>query len=211
MLNVSCFSDTHGQHRNAQLNRWFENNPGDILIFAGDLQKNISDNGLDFLQWFSELPYKKKVLTFGNHDWNHQQITERANDYKDLYVLNQTSVKLMGVRIFASPYSLPFCNWWFMKPETELEDLYAKIPENTDILVTHTPAFETLDECENGYNLGSMSLRDRVAELKKLKVHVVGHCHEAYGRNKYKNLTSYNGSVLDSKYRLVHSPITFNI
>ena len=65
MTKIIVFSDLHGQISN-KLTQWFFNHPGDILAFAGDIQKNHFDYGEGFLYWLNELPYTHKIITFGN-------------------------------------------------------------------------------------------------------------------------------------------------
>lgn len=212
MVKIICFSDTHGQHKSKELNKWFTQHPGDILIFAGDLQLNHFDDGLDFLNWIAGLPFKKKVITFGNHDGNYDILIKEAKKYKnDVVVLNHGKVKLFGINIFGSPYSINFMNWWFMKSEPELDDLYKKIPSDTNILITHTPAFSILDKGVNGYSLGSASLANRIEELPKLKYHICGHIHESYGKEKRGKVTHLNASLLNHEYQLVNLPHIFTI
>jgi len=211
MVRIVCFSDTHGQHRAKKLNKWIEQNPADILVFAGDLQLNSLDDGTDFLNWVSGTPYAYKIVTFGNHDGNYDIFTNEARKFKDVIILNQGFKSVLGVRFFASPYSLNFCNWWFMKSETELEDMYSKIPKDTQVLITHTPVYGILDKPINGFSCGSESLKNRIEELPKLKYHICGHIHEGYGKEKQGKITYINGSLLNYKYEMVNVPIKFTI
>jgi len=209
MIRIACFSDTHGDHRNPKLVRWFNQNSGDILIFAGDYQINRLDSGIDFLNWISELPFKKKVITFGNHDNNYELVMEESKKHEDIIILNHNKVKLFGINIFASPYSVNFGNWWFMQSEPELEDLYAKIPSDTEILITHSPAKGMLDATLNGYSAGSLALAERIKQLPKLKYHICGHIHEGYGKEKLNGITFYNSSLLNFGYEMTHLPHLF--
>jgi Icc-related predicted phosphoesterase len=55
-------------------------------------------------------------------------------------------------------------------------------------------------------------LRDRVAELKDLKLHVCGHIHEAYGRFETGNgVILVNASVLNHRYYMTNEPIIIEI
>jgi Icc-related predicted phosphoesterase len=205
-MKITCLSDTHGQHNSKKLNKWFTENPSDILIFAGDMQRNHYDDGKDFLLWLNNLPYTYKVMTFGNHDCNAQDIIIESKKYKNLFVLNHESINIEGINFFGSPYSLPFLNWWFMQTEWELEKLYEQIPDNTNILFTHGCPFNILDKTKDGILTGSKSLLNRIDELKNLKYCIFGHLHENYGRIKIGNIEFINSSVLDERYRLVNNP-----
>jgi Icc-related predicted phosphoesterase len=206
-VKITCLSDTHGQHNSKKLNKWLAENSGDILIFAGDLQLNQYDDGKNFLSWMNDLSYKYKLMTFGNHDCNFQIIIDESKKYKNLFVLNHEFINIEGINIFGSPYSLPFLNWWFMKTESELGELYKLIPDNTNILFTHGCPFGILDKTEGGVLTGSKSLLNRIKELKDLKYCISGHIHEQYGKVKYDNVEFINASLLEEKYRLINTPI----
>lgn len=210
-------SDTHGQHRSKKLNKFLHENPADVLLFVGDYQRNHFDDGIDFIDWLHDLPFKYKVITFGNHDGNFEYAVNRTGIYNDIIVLNNDFTVIEGIKIWGSPYSLTFFDWWFMKSDKELEEIYKEIPDDVNILMTHTPAFGILDMTKDGILTGSMSLLNRIKELKKLKYHVCGHIHEQSGTcamNKYlslKNIHFINTSVLNEKYQLAHDPQIFEI
>jgi Icc-related predicted phosphoesterase len=208
MTKIVAFSDLHGQY-SKKLTGWFNNHPADILLFAGDLQKNNFDDGKKFLQWLDKLPYKHKVLTFGNHDCNYIYTLDQAKLYNNIHFLFNQSIILEGIKFFGSPNSRIFGSWSFMNTEKELKDIYDTIPEDTNILITHTPAFEILDLTRSGENAGSHSLRKRIKELKYLKYHIVGHIHEGFGAITEGDLKIFNTSLLDEKYRSVHMPVIF--
>jgi Icc-related predicted phosphoesterase len=210
MTKIVCFSDIHGQ-MSKSLKDWFINNPGDILLFAGDIQVNQTDDGKAFLAWVHSLPFEFKVITFGNHDSNAAFMLEEARSYKDITILNHQAATIKGIKIFASPYSLPFGSWWFMASEAELKNLYEAIPEDTEMLVTHGGAFEILDKTVRGDSTGSTSLRNRIGELPNLKYHVHGHIHEAYGGTEIDGVTRINCSVLNEAYKLRNNPVILNL
>jgi Icc-related predicted phosphoesterase len=205
-----ALSDTHGQHCSKKLNKFLQENPADVLLFAGDYQRNHFDNGIDFIDWLHELPFKYKVMTFGNHDGNWEYAVNRTRVYNDIIVLNNDSAIIEGIKIWGSPYSLIFMDWWFMKSDKELEEIYKYIPNDINILMTHTPAFGILDMTKDGILTGSMSLLNRIKELKKLKYHVGAHIHENGGKceNAY-GIKFINTSILNEKYQLVNNPILF--
>jgi Icc-related predicted phosphoesterase len=208
MTSIVSFSDIHGQY-SKKLTQWFIDHPADILLFAGDIQKNNFDDGKEFVEWLNMLPYKNKVIIFGNHDSNYEYIEEYAKEYEEITILNNSSITIDGINIYGSPHSLTFGNWWFQKTEQELEELYKQIPNNTNIIMTHSPVFGILDKTIDGRLTGSMSLLKRIQELPKLKYHVGAHIHEAKGIVKIDNVTYINASLLDEKYRLVNDPVLF--
>lgn len=206
MKKIICFSDTHGKHH--KMTDWFLKNPADILIFAGDYQFNDMDFGIDFISWFASLPYKQKVMTFGNHDGNFDIVTNEVfSHYKEITVLNHKYSEVLGIKFFGTPYSLHFSTWSFMEDEERLAELYAQIPDDIEILVTHSPASGILDETTRKNRAGSVSLLDRIKQLKNLKLVVCGHIHEARGMKVVDGVTYVNCATVDRQYAQLHDPI----
>ena len=65
---------------------------------------------------------------------------------------------------------------------------YAHIPENTDILITHSPAYGILD-FDDGINYGSEEILERLPSLPNLKAHLFGHIHAQHGLDE-RHLTA---------------------
>ena len=210
MTKIVAFSDLHGQY-SKKLTRWFNEHPADILLFAGDLQLNGYDDGSFFLQWLNSLPYKHKVMIFGNHDGNYDYTMEEVKKYTSIHILNNESITIDRIKIWGSPYSVQFGEWWFMKPDNELAEMYENVPDDTDILLTHTPMYGFLDRTIDGVSAGSISLETRFRDLLELKYHVCGHIHEGAGKMGFGTTGIINCSVLDEKYRLVNDPVIFEI
>lgn len=59
--------------------------------------------------------------------------------------------------------------------------IYNRIPQDTDILITHTPPFMTLDATKKGKHAGCPVLSAKLAELRRCRLHVFGHIHECAG------------------------------
>ena len=59
--------------------------------------------------------------------------------------------------------------------------VYSKIPNDTEILLTHTPAENILDETKKGVRAGCGVLARKMEELERCRLHVFGHIHEARG------------------------------
>ena len=60
-------------------------------------------------------------------------------------------------------------------------DIYARIPPDTEILLTHTPPYDVLDKTRRGKNAGCDVLAARLEQLHACRLHVFGHIHEAHG------------------------------
>ena len=79
-----------------------------------------------------------------------------------------------------------------------------KCMNDTDVLVTHEPPMMILDK-SNGTHWGNLPLRNKVMQIK-LQLHLFGHAHEAYGRERHANTIYSNAVVLDDQYRMCNKP-----
>ncbi|KAK9898374.1 Metallo-dependent phosphatase [Cystobasidium minutum MCA 4210] len=87
-------------------------------------------------------------------------------------------------KIFGSPWSAAFCSMAFNIPRGDpSRDLYSRIPDSTDILLTHGPPYGMLDTIVHGRrSVGCDKLLERLQTgLPNLKLHIWGHIHESRG------------------------------
>lgn len=189
-IKIACISDTHNQHHGIQIPEC------DILLHAGDFSYMGKAQDIIALDnWFGELKVSGKVkeivLIAGNHDWLCEtDPSYAASLFKNCIYLNEQPVEVMGLKIFGSPIQPEFCDWAFnRKRGAEIARNWAKIPDDTQVLVTHGPPWGILDQVwGNPYNsvtgpenLGCRELRKRTDELEHLKLHVFGHIHDSNG------------------------------
>jgi Icc-related predicted phosphoesterase len=116
------------------------------------------------------------------------------------------------VKIYGSPWQPEFFNWAFNLPRKgeELKRRWNNIPTDTDILITHGPAYGYVDQViGRTEHLGCELLADRIKEIKP-KIHVCGHIHS--GRNVvFDDGTLYiNASVLNERYEYNYKPIVID-
>ena len=91
----------------------------------------------------------------------------------------------------------------------KLAEKWAKIPGNTDILITHGPAHGMLDWTMTGQRVGCEDLFHRIMEVQP-KIHVFGHIHCAYGQKSFHGVEFLNASVLDERYEHANKPIVID-
>lgn len=213
-MKITCISDTHFKHRYIDTREF---STTDILIHAGDFTGNgNASQTLSFLQWYSDLNVPNKILVAGNHDFSacSEDFPSMLAQFPSITYLRNSSVTIDGLVIWGSPYSNIFGQWAFMKDDFELYNIWEQIPANTNIVITHGPAYSIADKVVNAYDrdphVGSQSLRDKLKKLKHLKLHVTGHIHESYGTylGKY---TTVNASVCDLSYVPFNKPISLHI
>ncbi len=204
-----AISDTHCRHLNLKLPK------GDVLLHAGDISyKGEKKEMADFLQWFGKLNYTYKIFIAGNHDFFFEKAKPADIESmvpKDVIYLNDSGININNISVWGSPVTPWFYNWAFNRYRgAAIKKHWDMIPANTDILITHGPAFEFHDVVVNGTNTGCKDLLHRIKELKP-KVHVCGHIHEGYGNTLIGATRFINASVLNESYELVNKPVVFEL
>lgn len=206
-MKIVIISDTHNKHRQLVLPE------GDLIIHAGDVSEGGTNREcLEFLQWFSQLPFKHKVFIAGNHDFMFERTDSTPIAIPDgVIYLRDNSCEIEGLRIYGSPYTPEFYNWAFMKKRgVEIRKVWENIPSKLDILVTHGPPFKVLDRNLYGVFTGCEDLLEKVKEVKP-KIHAFGHIHEAYGRHEENGIKFINASCLNENYRLVNKAVEIEL
>ena len=204
-----AIADTHCRHHNLRLPK------GDVLLHAGDISyRGGKAEVLDFLQWFAKQNFKHKIFIAGNHDFYFEKKTpDQIHSFlpPGVVYLNNSGIDIDGVRIWGSPITPWYFQWAFnLKRGPAMHKQWQLIPEQTDILMTHGPAYGILDIVLNGNHAGCKDLLDRI-DVVKPKVHVCGHIHEGYGNLVKKNTRFINASVLNESYELVNRPVSFEL
>jgi Icc-related predicted phosphoesterase len=211
-MRLVLLSDTHA----LPLTEW--NVPdGDVLIHAGDFCQGRTVH-LDAVRVFNDemaaLPHKHKLLVGGNHDWPLQLDAEEARKMLTAVTyIEDGSLTICGVKFYGSPWQPDFRLWAFnlQRRCPELKAKWAAIPDNTDVLITHTPPFGVLDFSSSAQeNVGCELLRRRL-EFISPKLHVFGHVHEGRGQEINNDTVCINASSVDSDYEPVHKPVVVDL
>ena len=178
-MKFTFISDTHTKHHN------LNTGSGDVLIHCGDFtNRGELPSVLSFAQYMQKQDFKYKIVIAGNHDFcfedERKAQAEKCFEDHDIIYLNDSGVDINGIKIWGSPVQPAFFDWAFnRKRGEELRAHWALIPEDTDILLTHGPAYGILDHCPNG-RVGCEDLLVTINKIKP-KVHAFGHIHEGYG------------------------------
>lgn len=183
-IRVVCLSDTH--------DNIVSNVPdGDLLIHAGDLTNSGTVEDIQKqLDWLASLPHRHKVFVAGNHDSYFDPKSRkavdkkqgRAPDLKGLHYLQDDMVTLefKGGRMLNvyGAADIPECGGTdnAFQYQRHLGPWLGRIPNETDVLVTHTPPRYHLD-----LDLGCDNLLMEIWRVKP-KLHVFGHVHWGAGR-----------------------------
>lgn len=219
-MRIVTISDTHEKHHSVRV-PW-----GDVLIHTGDATYNGSRQAVtSFLMWLEEQPHEYKVFVAGNHDRLFESDPEAAKELLRRYApsvnyLNGTSVVLSDPEqpdrefvVWGTPYTPKFYDWAFQfrRNSPEAEALWASIPSNVDILLTHGPSFGILDLNPHGTHVGCEVLRERIRALPRLKAHVFGHIHHSYGIIERNGVVFANSAICDEGYQPTRKPHEFDL
>ena len=205
-MKLQLISDTHGKHHEMIIDESV-----DMIVHAGDStnQYNIIDNEIEFgsfINWFSNLNIKHKVLIAGNHDaWALRKFNRELCKTLGVTYLEDDYVAIEGKLIFGSPWSPTFNTWHFMKSRAKLGTHWNDVlTEGIDLLITHTPPKGVLDLAENaGHNLEMCGCSGLMKAVKKYKPkhHVFGHIHNNkdivnFGQRVMGDTNFYNVSAV---------------
>lgn len=203
-MKLVCISDTHGDHEKVTLPS------GDVLIHAGDLTGHGTEEETQaFFRWFGRQAFDYKICVAGNHDTFVEQdpiACQQMADSVGVVFLNDTGCSIDGVSFWGSPITPRFFHWSFMRdPGADIEAHWDLIPTDTDVLITHGPAYGILDQVdrENGdkEHTGCPSLLKKI-QLVKPQFHVFGHIHEDYGRVEEEGVSHCNVSTMNKQYQI---------
>lgn len=220
---IDCVADLHGHYPKLE--------GGDLLIIAGDLTaKDTHAEWIEYLNWLSVQKYEQIIYITGNHD-NTLEIPSKCLSLLDdpgipqnrwaeeIIYLYDSGTDFEGFKIWGSPWTQSFegmnpkCKAFTFDTDKELAEKWALIPDDIDILITHSPPYGIFDEVKDYYSgkiesVGSKTLLKKSLDIKpKLKLHVFGHIHENYGQMTIANRIFINASLVNEYYKPVNKPI----
>lgn len=188
----------------------------DIILLAGDIcplskaKRQLFWMEYQFKKWLIDVG-KPVFACAGNHDWPLAENREKIESFNLPWTyLQDEFVEYEGLKIYGTPWQRRFYDWAFNLEEHQLMGKWNLIPDDVDILICHSPPKYYGDMGSNGFFLGSESLTWRIQEISP-KLVVFGHIHEGRGQWQFKGTTLANVTMLDGKYRQVHSPFVIEI
>jgi Icc-related predicted phosphoesterase len=207
MPKIVFISDTHGFYKQLSLPE------GDILVHSGDFGPRGTLSELkDFHRWMISQPHQYKVFIAGNHDWCFEREPSAARKVLEgSTYLQDEAATIMGLQFYGSPWQPRFYDWAFnLDRGAPLEKVWAKIPDTTDVLVTHGPPYGILDATSRGEKVGCEDLLERVQKVRP-RLHLFGHIHEGYGVQEVGGTTFGNGAICDLRYVPRNLPLVFEV
>ena len=208
-MKIWHISDTHGTH-----SRLIIPTDVDMVIHSGDAS-NSRDSGinnnemLNFIDWYSKLPIKKKIYVAGNHDVSIQRlmIPRGYMEGAGITYLENSWQKVLGLKIWGSPITPSFgVGWAWNMSRHKTHRVWDTIPDDTDVVVTHGPPKNRLDLTWNVQgNLeqcGDNSLSAAILRVSP-KLHLFGHVHNCKDLKNSGILKPSNEGVLYSNASVV--------
>lgn len=226
-MKIACLSDTHLKHKDVETYGIPE---ADVLIHAGDFSNRGTLREFQlFLSFLYNLPHKKIIFIAGNHDLifeaRRKEMRSLMNDlavdtnYRIVY-LDESGIEVDGLRFYGLPHQPRFHNWAFNRDPMGMEAVCSRIPENTDVLITHGPPREILDvpghphkhdELGNIRHCGCPILKRHIFERVKPKAHIFGHIHGSAGVETINGIEFVNAASLGEDYTTINPPITIEL
>ena len=192
-MKILHLSDTHNCHH-----RLRDLPEADVVVHSGDFcMVGTEQEAIDFLNWFCDLPYKHKIFICGNHDDCLYGANINGLDDNVHYLCN-SGIEIEGLKFYGVPMFMCDC-------VTDRQNLnYDKIPIDTDILITHTPAYGILDFDDN-INYGSEVLLQAATNVN-LRIHLFGHIHKQHGITTIGTTIFSNGAIMNEDYSIHNHP-----
>ena len=193
-MTILHLSDTHGCHR-----RLRDLPEADVVVHSGDFTMNGSESeSIDFMNWFCDLPYRHKVFICGNHDDCLYGAAIDGLDANVNYLCN-SGIEIEGLKFYGVPMFMEDCI-------TDRQSRnYASIPNDTEVLITHSPAYGILD-FDDDINYGSEEILEIIPILHNLKAHLFGHIHARNGIMEQNGVIFSNGAIMNADYTILIRP-----
>ena len=194
MQRIVVMSDTH------MLHRMLDVPDGDIAVHCGDWSgaDEIAQYE-DFFSWYSALPHRHKILVAGKHESlmsGFGKIMRRKIPSNISYLEDRRTV-INGLKFWGSPRTVGF--QWMAFTHRKIdhpERIWAGIPDDTDVLVTHGPPYGILDRNYGGQHIGDRDLLERVQQIRP-RSHLFGHVHDDSGELLQDGTHFINAAVGD--------------
>lgn len=207
-MQLTITSDTHGQQEK------LDHLSGDVLIHCGDIFNFISrsEDEIDHMdEWFGKQDFDLILCIGGNHDLSlERRLVSKAQPFNNAIFLNGETFKYQGFNFFGASWVPELEHQAFYADDQLLTQEWSLIPDDTDVVITHTPPFGVLDTSSQGMILGCKHLANNIERVKP-RLHCFGHIHASSGTVKNSHTTFINAALAGEGHRIVRSPYTFNL
>ena len=211
---IAMISDTHENWHNLKVPEC------DILISAGDYSFRGQPHVIrEYHAWLDKQPAQHIISVQGNHEVWVEQHKQEARDMAaevapTVLFVDTGIIRIQNTPIWVSSVTPTFFNWAYMKNRgQEIRDHWNTIPKETQILITHGPAYGILDTISpmSKEHLGCEELAKVIPTLPNLKLHVFGHIHGGSGEETHSGVRYVNASICNERYIPVNPVRTFEL
>jgi Icc-related predicted phosphoesterase len=204
-MKIVIISDTHSHE--------IETPECDVLIHCGDAtNKGTTKEYHTFIEWFSKAKAKHKIYVPGNHDFGVQDIliTQMIKESGINFLLDDKLI-IDSVVFYGTPWCPKYGNWNFMPNDQMIRKYRDAIPDDVNVLITHSPPHSILDLTLGSENAGCDHLYNKIKKLDKLKVNCFGHIHEAYGQLKIDDVLFINAAIMNFFTKTINKPVVIEL
>ena len=208
-MRLIVVSDTHGNHEKLGVLE------GDVLVHCGDFCDGFCRDPGDIDKvdaWFAEQRFDLILCVGGNHDFEaEERFMAGERVLRNAVWLLDDAYVYRGVKFYGAPWLPELQGWAFCRSERELRKKWAMIPNDTNVLITHTPPYGILDQPRSRpANRGCPHLLERVRQIRP-SFHLFGHIHESAGIHSGDGTTFVNASVVGSSVKGVRSATAIDL
>jgi Icc-related predicted phosphoesterase len=198
-MKIVCIADTHAKTLPDSMLP-----DGDVLVHAGDVTNNGKRLQMESMsQWFTHLAdtkYEHIVFVAGNHDFMLDAFRTEGHEYAvngrlfphpRVHYLRDERLWLnfmdgkagRTLKFWGTPWTISG-NWAFSEMDrSKRREIFAKIPLDTNVLISHGPPYSILDRTQNGEHFMSVGDLELLGATERVRpqLHVFGHIHDGYG------------------------------
>ena len=231
--NGSKNKNKNTDNKNKNKNKNSNNRMTNMKYKSYDMCKEI----YDFNEWIGKLPHKYKIIIGGNHEilFNWFTIYEIQKVFTNAIYLQDSEINIYGINFYGIPWTNSRNMAFSLSNDKESKYVFKNIPNNTNILITHSPPLNIFDlasrgskniqnkicnicnEKHDGYgHWGSKELLDIVCcsndnsknknSQNNIVAHLFGHVHDSIGWTVQNNVLFIN-SAMD----MYQTPHRFNV
>jgi Icc-related predicted phosphoesterase len=198
-MRIVIVSDTHGC-------TGFDVPEGDVLVHCGDFTMySKGEEIIAFDRGLAKRPHKYKIVIAGNHEAAFEESPALAQRLlTDPIYLEDSAIRIDGVKFYGSPWQPWFFDCAFnfaqgRKGREQARETWSRIPNDTDVLITHGPPYGLLDRTGIREHAGCKDLLARVRTVKPA-LHAFGHIHTGFGHQRRGETLYVNAAICDSNY-----------
>lgn len=185
----------------------------DLLIHCGDaLSRGSLEEFNRFCKTLNNIykRYDAIFYTAGNHDIHVETFPILCkeifqNNVPNGNLLLDEMVNYNGLNIYMSPWTPRFFDWAWMYDRKDGKRTWNKIPDETDILITHGMPYGILDKSgfimgdEVDQHVGCKDLLERIQQINPM-IYAGGHLHHGFGNETINHTLYLNASICDEQY-----------